>query len=192
MEGPAASRERASGFRTLFDDEQAFRVWYGDAVTRVYGYLYHRTGGMRSVAEELTQETFVDAVRNRNRYDGRSDPLTWVIAIARHKLADHYRQGAREEQRRLKLVSSGPLVAEDDPAAGSERREDILRALRSLPSMQRAALALHYLDELSVRQIAAQLGRSEVSVESLLSRGRAGFRRALAEPEPVPGEEEHV
>ena len=184
MERRAASLERATSFRTLFDDERAFRAWYDDAIPRVYGYLYHRTGGMTAVAEELTQETFVDAVRNRSRYDGRSDPLTWVIAIARHKLADHYRQRSRDERRHLKLMTAGLSAGDGDPGSGAESREDILRALRRLPSMQRAVLALHYLDDLPVSQIAAELGRSESSVESLLSRGREGFRRVLAEPDP--------
>jgi DNA-directed RNA polymerase specialized sigma24 family protein len=46
--------------------------------------------------------------------------------------------------------------------------------------MQRAVLVLHYLDVLPVSEIAAELERSESSIESLLSRGRESFRRALA------------
>ncbi len=181
MEGLASSRERASWFRALFDDERAFRTWYDDAIPRVYGYVYDRCGGVKTVAEELTQEAFVDAVRNRARFDGRSEPLTWVIAIARHKLADHYRRLSREERRHLKLVSE-PITetTEVDALVAAESREDVLGALRSIPPMQRAVLVLHYLDVLPVSEISAELGRSESSIESLLSRGRESFRRALA------------
>jgi RNA polymerase sigma-70 factor, ECF subfamily len=61
-----------------------------------------------------------------------------------------------------------------------ERRDDILRALRSLAAMQRAALTLHYMDDLTLSEVAAELGKSEAAVESLLSRGREALRRALA------------
>jgi RNA polymerase sigma-70 factor (ECF subfamily) len=180
LEGLASSPERATWFRALFGNERAFRAWYDDAVPRVYGYVYDRCGGVRAVAEELTQEAFVDAVRNRNRFDGRSEPLTWVIAIARHKVADHYRRLSREERRHLKLVNEPVSTTGEDPWSVAEDREDVLEALRSIPPMQRAVLVLHYLDVLPVSEIAAELERSESSIESLLSRGRESFRRALA------------
>ena len=181
MEGLASSGERATGFRALFDDERAFRAWYQDAIPRVYGYVYDRCGGMTAVAEELTQEAFIEAVRNRAAFDGRSDPLTWVIAIARHKLADHYRRLSREERRHLKLVSDRAVEATgEDPWSAAESREDVLRALRSIPATQMAVLVMHYLDGLTMSEIATELGRSESSVESSLSRGRESLRRKLA------------
>lgn len=184
MEGLASSRERAVGFRALFDDERAFRAWYEAAVPRVYGYLFDRCGGVRLVAEELTQEAFVEAVRHRSRFDGRSDPVTWVVSIARHKLADHYRKLSRDERRHLKLVTGREVQAADqDPWASAESRQDVLRALGALPPMQGAALVLHYMDQLSSAEIARELGRTEAAVESLLSRGREGFRRVLGSHE---------
>jgi RNA polymerase sigma-70 factor, ECF subfamily len=182
VEGLATGRERAAEFRALFEDDRAFRDWYDRAVPRVYGYLFDRCGGLRTVAEELAQEAFIEAVRHRRRFDGRSDPITWVISIARHKLADHYRRLAREERRHLRLVSASS--AEEgwpDRWYTTESREVVLRALRGLPAMQRAALAFHYMDELSVVETARELGKTEAAVESLLSRGREGFCRALAE-----------
>lgn len=184
MEGLAGSRERAREFRALFESERAFRAWYDRALPKVFGYAYDRCGGVRSVAEELTQETFVEAVRSRDRFDGRSDPVTWLCAIAGHKLADHWRRLHREERRRLRLVAD-PLGDDPDEAAwrATEDRALVLEALRSLPAMQQAAMALHYLDDLPVAEVAHRLGRSASAVESLLSRGREAFRRALATAE---------
>ena len=59
----------------------------------------------------------------------------------------------------------------------------MLSALRSLPTLQRAAIVLRYLDGLSVREVAAAIGKSESATESLLSRGREQFRRAFREGE---------
>ena len=56
-----------------------------------------------ALAEELAQQTFIAAVDQRSRYDGRSDTVTWLCGIARHKLADHFRTLEREERRRMRL-----------------------------------------------------------------------------------------
>jgi RNA polymerase sigma-70 factor, ECF subfamily len=174
-----AEAEVAATFRATLADEAAFRSWYEAALPRVYGYLFERAGRVRSIAEELTQETFVELVRSGRRFDGRSDPTTWVIAIARHKLTDHFRRLAREERRAIALVRDATPVDADDPLAVSERRQEVLRALGSVAAMQRAALTLHYMDDLSVAEVASALGKSEAATESLLSRGREALRRAL-------------
>lgn len=181
---PAAERqERAGEFRSLFEDERRFRAWYDAALPTVYGYVFHRCGGVRQVAEELTQEAFVEAVRSRDRFDGRSDPVTWVCAIAKHRLVDHFRRQHRDERRRLRLLSGGEGADAPVAGSGSEDRDAVLRTLCELPPLQRAALVLHYLDDLPVSEIARDLDRSESAVESLLARGRDGFRRALVAAE---------
>jgi RNA polymerase sigma-70 factor, ECF subfamily len=168
----------------LVRDERAFRAWYERALPRVYGVVFDRCGGDRALAEEITQEAFVEAVRNRERFEGRSDPVTWVTSIARHKVADHHRRAARDERRRLRLLSG--TAADEEAAWGRfETREDVARALGLLTAGQREVLCLRYLDDLSVAVIAATIGRSESATESLLSRGRESLRRTLG----LPGEE---
>ncbi len=169
----AGNRERADRFREVLDDQSAFRAWYEGALPRVYGYVLDAAGGARSVAEEITQEAFVEAVRARAKFDGRADPVTWVCAIARHKVADHYRRLQREERRRLRLLSE--RQGEETDASERRRSEDrdaVLRALAELPPMQRAALILRYLDDLPVGEVARLLGKSEGAVGSLLTRGK--------------------
>jgi RNA polymerase sigma-70 factor (ECF subfamily) len=159
-----------------FTDEAAFRAWYDQALPRVYAFLAARCGGPGALAEELTQQTFVEAVRHRARFDGRSDVVTWLCAIGRHKLADHYRRLEREERSRLRVAVTEIDVA-DAPSATDER-EAIERAVRALPAAQRAALVFRHIDGLSVREIAGLLERSETAVESLLARARENFRVA--------------
>jgi len=179
-------RVRADRFRSVFGDESAFRAWYDAALPRVFGYLFERCGGVRSVAEELTQETFIEAVRARDRFDGRSDEMTWIVAIARHKLADHYRRLAREERRQLKLIA-GHDEEPADPLRAAETQRDVLEALDGLPAMQRAVLVLHYMDDLPVAEIGRELGKSEGAIESLMSRARTAFRRLLETAEVDDG-----
>lgn len=160
-------------------DEATFRAWYDAALPRVYAYLYNRCGRDRELAEELTQQTFVDAYRSRTTTDA-DDPTAWVIGVARHRLADHFRALERRERGLLRLISRSrePAVA----WLGEQEPEGILvEALRRLPAAQRAAVTLRYVDDLAVREVAALLGRSEGAVESLLSRGREALRRATGD-----------
>jgi RNA polymerase sigma-70 factor (ECF subfamily) len=120
----------------------------------------------------------MDALRHRATYDGRADSITWLIAIGRNRLLDHLRRVEREERRRLRLVVREIPPEESDRTAWQtqEDRDDIFRAMRLLPATQRAALILHHVDGLPVRDVALVMGRSQTAVESLLSRGRERFR----------------
>lgn len=181
-----ATSERSASLARVFASEDEFRAFYERTLPRIYGYLVHRCDGDSSVAEELTQQTFIEAVRQRRAFDGRADPLTWLTAIARHKLADHYRRRGNEERRRVRLVVK-EIAADNEGRAWRQidEREAIVRALGTLPTLQRAVLVLHYADGLSVREISGELGKSESSVESLMTRARDAFRRSYGDPTDV-------
>ncbi len=176
--------DRRLELERIFEDEDAFQLWYEVAATRLYAYLFGRCGGDPSLAEELTQQAFLQAVRHRDSYDGRSNPITWLIAIGRNRLIDHLRREEREERRHLRLIVreiSAPHSIEY--MRSHDERADILAVLRRLPAGQRAALILHHVDDLSVREVGSALHRTEGAVEALLSRGRASFREIYEEAE---------
>ncbi len=158
-------------------DDVAFREWYEAALPRVYSYLFNRCGRSRDLAEELTQQTFVAAVRGRHRYRGHADAVTWLIAIARHKLVDHLRRAAHDERRFQRLARDWSGTDATDHVTSSASDHDMLRRLAALPGPQRAALILAYVDDLPVREVARSLGRSESATESLLTRARESYRR---------------
>jgi RNA polymerase sigma factor (sigma-70 family) len=169
----ASERELAAIVR----DESRFRDWYDATLPRVYRYLAARCAGDDALAEELTQQTFVEAIRHRDRFDGRSDVVTWMCAIGRNKLVDHYRRHGRDVRRHERLIS-GQFEAPDAPWRVAETRDAVETAMAQLPPDQRLALLFRYLDGLSVREVARAIGRSEKATESLLARGRESFRRA--------------
>jgi RNA polymerase sigma-70 factor (ECF subfamily) len=144
---------------------------YDRALPAVYGYLLTRCRDT-SVAEDLTSETFLAAVRG-----GTEPPPTvgWLIGIARHKLADHWRWKARQE--RLVEDIGGVTPASEDPW---DATLDVLHAhevLARLGPHHRIALTLRHLDGLSVPQTAAVLDRTVHATEALLVRARLAFRR---------------
>jgi RNA polymerase sigma-70 factor, ECF subfamily len=173
-----AEQGRAGLFRSRFENETAFRGWYDATLPRVYAYLFNRCGGNRALAEELTQEAFEEAIRARARFDGRADEITWIVGIARHKLVDHYRRLARDERRHLKLLTR-TVASTEDTSGSVETKREVLDTLAQLPAMQRAVLALHYLDGMPLAEIGRALGKSDAAIDSLMSRGRKRFRELL-------------
>lgn len=155
--------------------EERFRALYVDALPRVFGFLSVRTGGDRELTEDLTAETFAAAV---DRYrGGRADEVTisWLITVARRRLVDHWRRVAVADQKLVLLgdgVEAGPEIGE---------RELILGVLGSLPAAQRTALVLQHLEDMSVREIAEVIGKTEKATESLLARARRAFRSGYEE-----------
>lgn len=177
MTGLEPARLRADEFHHVFDEPDTLRAWLELALPSIYAFVFARCGADEALAQDITQETMVEVVRRRDSFDGRSDPLTWACAIARHKVADHFRRKYRDERRRLKLIDNTSVVT-DSGEELTVTHEAVVVTLRSLPEAQRVVLALHYLDSMSVHEIADRLGRSESAVESLLARGREAFKRA--------------
>jgi RNA polymerase sigma-70 factor (ECF subfamily) len=162
---------------TIVADQAAFRSWYELALPRVYRYLLARCGGDPDLAEELTQQTFVEGVRLRATFDGRSDAVTWLCGIGRHKLVDHFRKARRDTERQLRIVSEWS-AGQSQAWSQQELRSGIETALAELSGEQRIVMILRYLDQMPVREIASTIGRSEKATESLLSRAREAFRKA--------------
>jgi RNA polymerase sigma-70 factor (ECF subfamily) len=153
---------------------------YPTALPQVYGYLLPRCGSV-TLAEDLTAETFVAALAASRRRPAPPVSVAWLIGIARHKLVDHWRRAARE-QRGLEAVQRAE-PAGDDPWTEVLDAQAAHAALGRLPTPQRSALVLRYLDGLSVPEVAEHLERTVHGTETLLVRARAALRRIYREGE---------
>ncbi len=174
-----AAHETRSRFdlRAVIKDDGRFRQFYEETSPRVYAFLYSRTGS-KAIAEELTQETFVEIIRNPRTYDGRSDPIPWMMGVARHRLLRHVRATRRDNGRARELVREIDTVTADY-ANAVETRDLVSAALQQLTLDQRTVLMLRFVDDLPVREVARAIGRSEHATESLLRRARASFEAAF-------------
>jgi RNA polymerase sigma-70 factor (ECF subfamily) len=179
---PRSSERTAPGdpfdLAATIADDVAFRTWYDAVAPRVYAYVYARTGSV-AVAEDVTQETFIEVVRRPASFDGRSDPVPWLIGVARHRLSRHFRALRRQDERTAELVREIHVVEPIAATARLDDREDLAAGLRALTTDQRAALVLRFVDGLSVRQVAATIGRTEDATESLIRRAREAFERVV-------------
>jgi RNA polymerase sigma-70 factor (ECF subfamily) len=162
-------------------DAEAVRWLLDDVAPVVYGFVFARVGGVELVAEDLLQETLLEAVRAARTFRGESAASTWMCAIARRRLARYYESERRAEaaKRSLRLIEGGARGEEPGASQAVERQDEVVRALGRLPPLQRQVLVLKYMDDLSVQEIAEAVGRSRVQVQSLLQRGRQGLRQHL-------------
>jgi RNA polymerase sigma-70 factor (ECF subfamily) len=162
-------------------DPADFRDFYDAALPRVCGFFLHRCGGRVSVAEDLTQDTFVAAVGELRKNRAVGAPLPWIYGIARHMLHDHYRAEARARMRSAPAEDADAIADAILTAVRVEDRVLTSQTLAAVAPLQRAALVLCYVDGLSMAEAGDALGKSAEAVESLLARGRRAFKQAYAE-----------
>lgn len=164
----------------VLGDEARFGAFYDTAVGDVFRYFHKATAGDRALAEDLTQETFMAAVRSFN--GGQPDAFTmpWIIGVARHKLIDHYRRQSREQRKLVMVWNAG---TRDEPATDLQDLTvaESMQMLRDLPPMHRVILALRYIDDLSVAEVAKLIGRSLSATQSMMVRARASLEQNLQE-----------
>lgn len=140
-------------------------------------------------AEELVQETFLNAYRAWDDFEGRSKPKTWLYTIAKRACIrlQRPRAGEPSEMETLEELLPGPgeTVADFDAVDPFDRQlqreagERIDRALRELPLEFRMPLVLFEIADLTIAEIADVLGLKQSTVKTRLHRGRLKLRRAL-------------
>ncbi len=150
---------------------------YDDALPIVYGYFVRRCGD-QATAEDLTSETFLAAMDAARRSAPPPLAVPWLLGVARHKLADHYR--------RRSTRSAVPVADVPEPEAADEWDMELDRmvaesVLGQLSEAHRIVLVLRYMDDCAVPECAKLLGRSVHATEALLVRARRAFRKLYPE-----------
>jgi RNA polymerase sigma factor (sigma-70 family) len=143
--------------------------------------------GAPSAAEDLAQETLLEAWRSWAKLADRQALAPWLAGIARNVCLRWRRRRGREAMYMMSEPfddASQPAALDDtsDPAIELERHELAAlldRALALLPPETRLALVQHYIEDSSHAAIAARLGLSEGAVAVRLHRGKLAFRRLI-------------
>ena len=167
---------RARRQKETFD--AAFEGFYREHVAEVYQYALAVLGNSAD-AEDVTQQTFLNAYRAFQRGERPQKAHNWLIKIAHNVCRMRWRQSGRRPQ-------EVPLERAGEPAAPDDERPSLdvlLGALAKLPFNQRAAIVMREVEDRSYAEIAEVLGVSVPAVEALLFRARGNLRerrKALA------------
>ena len=152
------------------DGSERFTAFYRAHLPEVYGYLLRLCAGDRAQAEDLTQDVWLALVEELRRGNAERADVRWLITVARSRFVDAARR-ERRRQSKLELIRR-EQDRDDEPSGG-----DVLDRLDRLQPLHRAVLVLRYVDDLSVPEVAAAIGRRLTPTNSLLARARAELRR---------------
>jgi RNA polymerase sigma-70 factor, ECF subfamily len=161
-------------------DAEAGRRFVRDYYPGIYRYLHYLTG-RREVAEDLAQETFVQAWRGLASFEGRSSLRAWLHRIAHREFLQ-----ALRGQRVCASLDEAPQALEPRAAAETSAVE-LRQVIAKLPLGEREVVVLHYLEGYSYEEIAGILGAPVGRVRQRLVEARARLRRELAEDEGERG-----
>ena len=158
-------------------DPRRFEPLYRKYVAQVYSFAVYELRDHHA-AEDVTEQVFLRALAALPRFqerapgpDGPSTFRVWLFQIARNVISNERR--SRRRRPAEPLAAAGSLAAPDDPARAAAERdlsERAWRAVDRLPDLRRRAVILRFVEEMTPREIAGVLGRSEGSVRVLIHR----------------------
>jgi len=157
---------------------QDFDEFYSRSAARLVRHGYALTGDMAE-AQDIAQEAFARAWQRWPMVRDCDSPEAWVRRVATNLSASRWRRI------RVARAAAGHAAEQHAPEVSTDTVA-LVSGLRTLPERQRTVLVLHYMCDLTIDQIAAELGCPPGSVKSWLSRGRTALAAAVRIVEPAP------
>jgi RNA polymerase sigma-70 factor, ECF subfamily len=179
---PAGSAAKA-------DLDRDFEALYKDHLRDVYSYSYYRVGNHHD-AEDITEQTFLQAYRHfeRAQRESHGRPLRpWLIRIAHNLAANHHRDRSRRPEANIEAVEP-PAHPHDTEqiVAGREELRAVIRRLDDLSDERRDALIMRFTLDMSNREIARALGKSDGATKVLIHRAIKQLEELIAaEDDPL-------
>jgi RNA polymerase sigma-70 factor, ECF subfamily len=162
-------------------DEGALGELYDRYETKIYSYIFRRTGD-EVLAEDLTAQVFVkmlQAIREQKAW--HSSFSGWLYRIAHNLVIDFYRQ--RDRQNQVSLDDNPSITnVNDNPVetvAAQIEAEQVRAAMRQLTEEQADVLSLRFLEGYSITEVAGMMGKTEGAIKALQYRAVATLRQLL-------------
>lgn len=164
-------------------NHDAFGVLYERYVSRIYNYVYYRTG-QSADAEDLTAKVFFRAYNHIGSYRNTGVPFSaWLYRIAHNLVANWHRDNSRKKE--IALEDEPTLVHRgDQPETALLKGEEVgslFKVIRALTPERQQLLILKYVDQLSNAEIGVIMGRSEGAIKSLYHRTLENLKMELGE-----------
>ncbi len=173
-------------------------TWVGNYSDMLYNYAISRVFSSE-IAEDLVQETFLSALKTYKNFRGESTEKTWLIAILKRKIVDHYRKKSRGKEQSVDFQDSGPFEKDGErkghwiesraPKSWSENLETLMeneefigvfkKCLAHLPAKWANCFSMKNIDDLEAETICKELGISSSNYWVILHRARLRLRECL-------------
>ena len=152
---------------------------YQKYASTVYRFLLSKCRD-EDLAEELTQETFYQAIKSIDRFDGRSQISTWLCAIARNVLSSYSRKNKIHEPLEDTDI---PVEGGEDSVLNSMAGVELMRKLHSLPEPYREVMYMRVFGDLSFKEIGDILGKTDTWARVIYYRGKERLSKEVNEDE---------
>ncbi|HJV19807.1 MAG TPA: sigma-70 family RNA polymerase sigma factor [Sediminibacterium sp.] len=186
----------------MSDKSRIIKEWVNSYSDRMYSWALHRTNN-REVAEDLVQDTFIAAIQSFEKFEGKSEPQTWLLGILNNKIAGYYRKqyrnpvisagsaGSDGENDFLNTFfnSNGEWQLHERPSAWTDDTANLLddaafttelqKCMDRLPSNWLAAVRLKYLEAQKAETICQELGVAPTNYWQMLHRAKLQLRKCL-------------
>jgi RNA polymerase sigma-70 factor, ECF subfamily len=149
-------------------DSQAFGQLYDRHVRTIYDFIYYKTRH-KETAEDLTSQTFFKALKNVQTIDPNRPVLSWLYKIAHNSVLDHYRTTRHQDDIDdcYDLSDGTDVIGELDNAVEVKKVKDYLH---KLTPTERDIVIMRVWQELSYKEIADNIGKSEANCKMIYSR----------------------
>lgn len=163
----------------------------------LYNYAYSRVQS-KETAEDLVQETFISALKSINSFRGDSSELTWLIAILKRKVIDHYRKLSRKKETVASQFSKpfqdngdfeGHWILDRAPRDWHVKHDDPMRqeefifilemCIAALPEKWRSVFVLKVMEEIKSEEVCKEIGCSSSNLWVILHRARLQLRECI-------------
>jgi RNA polymerase sigma-70 factor (ECF subfamily) len=189
---PDKQRHRLSAGMAARSSDDGFDQLYRDHVDRIYRFA-QRMCGQAEDAQDVVQETFLNAYRGLKAFRGEAQLSTWLYTIASRACIRMRRRRQGEPERELSLeefipTSEGEFrlqiptngLTPEEALENKELRTALRQAIHKLPRKYRLVLVLRDMEELTAKEVGSIMKLNERAVKSRLHRARLFIRRELS------------
>lgn len=162
---------------------EAFGILYDAYLPKIYRFIYFRVGNRKEEAEDITHQVFLNAWQNIEKYESRGFPFSsWLYRIATNSVIDFYR--TRRVHQDIETVPEefiAELARVDETLDDTHALRGIMQALTKLEPDQQNVLIMKFVDDLSTKEIATALQKSEGAVRVIQHRALKQLKQHVDE-----------
>lgn len=163
-------------------DREAFGTLYDLYISKIYRFVYLKVSD-KTEAEDITQQVFIRAWENINSFVFQGFPFSsWLYRIAHNAIVDSYR--TKKNTVAIELVSESEIAYITEHTKALDTKQEMLRvmrALKKLKSDEQSILVMRFIDELSNKEVASALGKTEGSVRVIQHRALKQLKKYLGD-----------
>lgn len=168
--------------RAINGEASAFGLLYDKYQPQIYRFVYLKVSH-REAAEDLTHQVFLNAWQKIENYKFRGFPFSsWLYSIARNQVIDYYRvqktniSSEEAVELKMELTIENSLVEEID---NNLDKEKVRRAIKKLKEEHQNVIILRFVDELSVQETAAAIGKTPLAVKLIQHRAVKNLKKII-------------